>query len=75
MLSGWWQAAWWPPPYSASGGSCWAQILVAYRQRGWKRQPEGGTIGLGTSPSSTIWVRRSDRSGSGIGTADSRAWV
>jgi hypothetical protein len=35
----------WPPPYSANGGSCWAQILVAYRQRGWKRHPDGGTIG------------------------------
>ena len=31
-----------------------AQISVAYRQRGWNRQPEGGRIGLGTSPSSTI---------------------
>ena len=53
-------------PHEFSGGQ---------RQRGWKRQPLGGEIGLGTSPWSTIRSRCSERSGSGIGTADSSASV
>src|SRR3954467_71493 len=42
---------------------------------GGKRQPLGGLIGLGTSPSSTIRSRFAARSGSGIGTAESSASV
>ena len=41
----------------------------------WKRQPVGGVIGLGTSPTRTIRSRRSTTSGSGIGTAESSASV
>src|SRR5215469_13635599 len=58
-----------------SGGSSRVQISVAYRQRGWNRHPDGGATGLGTSPSSTICSRRAESSGSGTGTADSRASV
>ena len=69
-------AARWPRvPYATSGGSSREQISVAYRQRGWNLHPDGGCTGLGTSPSSTIRSRLSDRSGSGIGTADSSASV
>src|SRR5437899_5776428 len=42
-------------------------------QRVWKRHPEGGLIGLGTSPSSRIRLRFIV--GSGIGTADRSASV
>ena len=45
------------------------------RERVRKRQPDGGFTGLGTSPSSTIRRRWRSSLGSGIGTADSRAWV
>src|SRR5205823_9754175 len=51
---GWWHAAVWPGPCGTSGGSSREQISVAYRQRGWNLHPEGGAIGLGTSPSRTI---------------------
>jgi hypothetical protein len=44
------------------------QISLAMGQRVWNRQPEGGLIGLGTSPLSTI--RLLFFSGSGIGIAD-----
>lgn len=39
------------------------------KQRGWKRQPAGGSAGFGTSPFSTI--RACLRSGSATGIADS----
>ena len=42
-------------------------------QRGWKRQPSGGLIGLGTSPSSTICLRSRPSCGFAIGTAESSA--
>src|SRR6266545_7161841 len=42
-------------------------------QRVWNRQPDGGLIGLGTSPSSRIRLRLT--AGSGMGTADSSASV
>ena len=46
---------------------------LAIGQRVWKWQPEGGLIGLGTSPSRTMRLRLT--AGSGIGTADSSASV
>ena len=49
-FSGWWHAARCPLACSASGGSIGLQISVARGQRGWNRQPGGGSIGLGTSP-------------------------
>ncbi len=42
-------------------------------QRVWKRHPDGGLIGLGTSPSSRMRLRLTE--GSGIGTADRSASV
>ena len=51
------------------------QISVARGQRVWKRQADGGSIGLGTSPSSTICSRERFSRGSGIGTAESSAAV
>ena len=52
-----------------------AQISVAQGHRVWKLQPGGGSIGLGTSPCSTSRSRAALRFGSGIGTADSSAFV
>ena len=63
------------PVLCSSGGYSCLQMSCAFQQRGWKWQPDGGLAGLGTSPSSTIrWRWRSCR-GSGIGTAESSAWV
>jgi hypothetical protein len=42
-------------------------------QRGWKRQPDGGSIGEGTSPTRITRSRSLTASGSGTGTADSKA--
>ena len=42
-----------------SAGSCWPQTGIACGQRGWKRQPDGGFSGLGTSPCRMISSRRS----------------
>ena len=47
--------------------------LLAKRQRVWKRQPGGGSIALGMSPSSS--ARSRTAVGSGSGTADSSARV
>ena len=60
---------------SLRGGSWSWQIPGTWRmrQRVWKWHPAGGRIGLGTSPSSRMRWRLT--SGSGIGTADSRASV
>ena len=44
-------------------------------QRVWKRQPEGGLMGEGTSPCKTILCRVASTSGSGTGTADINAFV
>ena len=57
----------------SSAGVLRAQRARACGQRVRKRQPEGGSIGLGTSPSSRIRVRCSPGSGTGI--ADSSACV
>ena len=48
-------------------------MSVARGQRGWKRHPDGGSIGFGGSPSSTIRSRSRLRFGSGIGIAASSA--
>src|SRR3954451_16576984 len=44
------QAAARPLARSRSGGSSTGQRSNAYGQRGWKRQPDGGLAGFGTSP-------------------------
>ena len=58
-----------------SGGSTSAQRGCALKHRVRKRQPDGGSAGLGRSPSSTMRVRSRSRLGSGTGTADSSACV
>ena len=76
--TGKWQAIWCvPPSTTASGGSCAAQISCAFQHRVRNRQPDGGLIGLGTSPVSRIRSRwaLSRRAGSGTGTADISATV
>ena len=45
------------------------------QQRVWKRQPDGGLTGDGTSPFRMIRRRRDSMTGSGIGTADRSATV
>jgi len=47
------------------GASC-LHRSVAAGQRGWKRQPEGGAAGDGTSPAMSCADPRPDGSGSGI---------
>src|SRR5205823_11844923 len=49
-VSGKWQAARVPLPLSSSGGSFCEQSGCALGQRVWKRHPDGGDAGLGTSP-------------------------
>ena len=73
-ISRWkWQATKLPPPISSNTGSSILQRSRACGHRVWKRQPEGGLSGLGTSPSSS---RRSRGAvGSGTGIAESSAWV
>ena len=69
---GWtrWQATFLPSA-SRRSGSIVRQSGIAYGQRVWKRQPEGGSIGLGTSPVSTMRSRARSSTGSGTGTAES----
>ena len=55
----------------AGAGTSREQLSFAKRQRVWKRQPSGGFIALGMSPSRS--ERSRTASGSGSGTADSRA--
>ncbi|MNY05363.1 hypothetical protein D3C86_1380830 [compost metagenome] len=68
-----WQATKCSAPMSLKAGSAVLQMSFAKGQRVWKRQPEGGLTGLGMSP----WrMMRSLRTvGSGMGTAESSAWV
>ena len=73
--SGWWQATAWPTPGSTSSGTSSAHTSVAFQQRVRKRHPDGGSVGVGGSPSSTMRRRPRSISGSGIGAADSSAWV
>ena len=64
-----------PSERSSSWGSSCEQISWAFQQRVWKRHPDGGFAGDGTSPTRTIWSRLPRSVGSGTGTAESRAWV
>ena len=68
------QAAKWSNSIALSAGVFVRQVSLAYKQRGWKLQPGGGSIGLGTSP---FKIMRAIllREGSGMGTADKSAWV
>ena len=66
-----WQATQWPGETSVSTCSLCEQDGTRNAQRVWKRQPLGGLIGLGTSPSRMIRWRFTV--GSGTGTADNRA--
>src|ERR1051325_4996858 len=69
-----WQAANCPGACSTSGGTSVLQIgNCAMGQRVWKTQPDGGLSGVGMSPLSRIRLFFSD--GSGIGTAESSAFV
>ena len=68
-----WHAATCPGAISTSGGSSRAQRSMTNGQRVWKRQPEGGLSGDGTSPASTISSSRS--SGRGGNTAENSAFV
>ena len=82
-----WQAAWWPGRTSTSGGSTTSHLpAIATGQRGWKRQPAGGSVGLGGSPGITgRWRSRLAGSGSGmarisalcdrVSAADGYAWL
>ncbi len=71
-----WQATLWLLPIWSSGGSTLAQMSWAIQQRVRKRQPDGGLIGLGTSPASRIRSRRPPTAACFTsGTADSSACV
>src|SRR5262249_60871149 len=68
-----WQATQWSRETSFKTCSFSEQDGTRMEQRVWKRQPEGGLIGLGTSPSRMIRLRLT--AGSGMGTAESSASV
>src|SRR6185437_12578233 len=68
-----WQDTPWPGAISRKTGLSILQRSSASGQRVWKVQPGGGLIGLGTSPCSRRFSRRSF--GFGTGTADRSAWV
>ena len=69
----WWQATKWPSPCSFSLGSSLLHRSVALGHLGWNLHPDGGSMGVGTSPlmialAYSIW-------GSGTGTAAINATV
>ena len=66
-------ATWWPGATSRSSGSTCAHCSIAIGQRVLNRHPEGGLIGVGTSPCRMILLLF--RLGSGMGIADNRACV
>ena len=68
-----WHSAVWPGDTSTFGGAVVLQMSWARRQRVRKRQPDGRSIGLGSSPliGTCVYVC----SGSGTGTANNRARV
>lgn len=68
-----WHATICPGATCRGAGSSVRQRSNATGQRVWKRQPDGGARGLGTSPLSTVRCRAAP--GSGTGTADSSARV
>src|SRR5262249_21731306 len=68
-----WQATQWPGEISFNTCSFTEHDGTRSAQRVWKRQPDGGLIGLGTSPSRMMRLRFTV--GSGIGTAESSASV
>src|SRR5437660_10655918 len=68
-----WHATQWPGENSLRTCSFSEHDGTRSEHRVWKRHPDGGLIGLGTSPSSRIRFRF--MVGSGIGTADSSASV
>ncbi len=61
-----WQAALWSAPSEPSLGSAWLHRVETMRQRGWKRQPLGGSIGFGGSPLSGASCVRASGSMDGI---------
>ena len=68
-------AAWWRGLISTSLGVIAAQSAIAYWHLVLKWQPDGGSIGDGTSPFRIIRSRFASTSGSGTGTAEIRALV
>ena len=70
-----WHAQWWPGATSRISGFSREQISWAMGQGGRKRQPLGGSMGLGGSPARMMRSRLRCTSGSGTGTADRSAWV
>ena len=68
-------ATMWPGAISRASGRCCLQRSTAFGQRGWNTQPEGGLIGLGTSPCTGRNTRPASTAGSGTGTAASSACV
>src|SRR4051794_38725332 len=74
VSSAYWQAALVPPTILRVGRSRVQRSLrPGCQHRVWNGHPDGGVLGLGTSPVRTMRLRR--RPGSGSGTADSRATV
>ena len=73
--SGKWQATALPEASVRNRGSTAAQRSVAFQQRVLNRQPDGGSIGDGTSPTSRIRLSESRRDGLATGTADIKALV
>src|SRR5207249_1571767 len=71
----WLQATQWLGRNSRNSGRTRWHSATASGQRGWKTQPGGGLIGLGTSPTTGRKARVASTVGSGTGTAPSSAVV
>src|SRR6266566_915289 len=71
----WLQATQWLGRNSRNSGRTRWHSATASGQRGWKTQPGGGLIGLGTSPTTGRNARLASTVGSGTGTAARSAVV
>jgi hypothetical protein len=70
-----WQATLCRLASSRNSGTSVSQRDCALKHRVRNTQPLGGLLGLGKSPVRIILSRERSKSGSAIGTADSKAWV
>ena len=73
--SGKWHATALPLASACKRGSTAPQRSVAFQQRVRKRQPDGGSIGEGTSPTKRMRLSELRKEGFATGTAESNALV
>src|SRR5262249_57906483 len=71
QISGWWHAAYCRGATARNSGTSAAHLASARGQRVRKRQPEGGAIGDGGSPTATASAGRMSGSGTGMASISS----